>query len=50
VITSLDLDYGTNSLRVMKVLMINPAATPVSQALPDTHFLREHTARACYGQ
>jgi L-ribulose-5-phosphate 4-epimerase len=33
-----------------KVLTINPAATPISQALLDRHFLRKHGSGAYYGQ
>ena len=34
----------------MKALHINPAATPISQALLDKHFLRKHGPGAYYGQ
>ncbi|HEY5812668.1 MAG TPA: L-ribulose-5-phosphate 4-epimerase AraD [Terrimicrobiaceae bacterium] len=34
----------------MKALQINPAASPISQALLDKHFLRKHGPGAYYGQ
>jgi L-ribulose-5-phosphate 4-epimerase len=34
----------------MKALRINPAASPISQALLDKHFLRKHGPGAYYGQ
>jgi L-ribulose-5-phosphate 4-epimerase len=34
----------------MKALHINPAATPISQALLNKHFLRKHGPEAYYGQ